>query len=429
VSLAQFTFTDRAVPIVQLGTGDTRTPVGQAVWDVSRWDEPSATWAGTEPTWHDITCETQSYQCAYGRQRSMDRFTVGLAQVIVDNSTGWADPNTVAGTNVLTVRPGRAIRMGVIHAVHGVHWLFRGFVDAVTPTYDPSDPDHVQLDCIDALGEVNRAKFVVTELAPAGETIDKRINRVLDLTEWSPLKRDVHPTGDTLIESDMSGQAADLLGQAAESGGGVVFGDLEANVAYRGLDWMTFPPGTPPDGTIGNVDPGDVCPTKWERPFARADITTRAIFGRGAPSTGVAGPPGPSGEVGPQGPQGPAGPKGDTGAAGATGAPGATGAQGPKGDTGATGAAGTPGAKGDPGATGATGATGAAGTPGATGAQGPKGDPGATGATGPASTVPGPAGPAGTTGAQGPKGDTGATGPQGPKGDTGATGTGTSTWK
>lgn len=367
MTLAAFDWTDRVRPIVEIGLGDTRLVAGGAKWDVSHWDTDGDGWSAIEPTWRDITCDTFSYRCEYGRQRTTERFVPGVATVLVDNASGWADPSHSPNANDLTVRPGRSIRMGVIHAVYGIRWLFRGFVDAVIPTYLPDETDAVELSCIDALGEVNRAKVpALADPAGAGDTVSQRINRILDRAQWIESKRDIWPTSDTLVADELGGQVADLLGQAADSGGGSVFGDLEARIAYRPRDWQTFVPGTPPDGTIGNVDAGDVCPTRWERPFARADITTRAIMGREAPpETGPPGPAGPAGDTGATGPQGPAGP---------------------------------------------------------TGAQGPKGDTGATGATGPAgadSTVPGPQGPAGTTGAQGPKGDkgdTGATGPQGPAG-------------
>lgn len=281
MSLATFQWTDRVRPVVELGIGDTRMTVGQAVWNVSRWDNPSATWAGTEPTWLDITCDTLSASCTYGRQRTTDRFVPGTANILVTNVNGWADPNATTAPGILGVRPGRAVRIGVVHSVYGYRCLFRGFVDVVTPNYDPDEIDLVSLDCVDALGEVNRVKLTPNHDAiAAGDTITQRIGRILDRAEWAPTKRDLWPTADTVIADTMGGQVADLLGQAADSGGGSVFGDLEARIAYRPRDWQTYPPGTPVDGTIGNVDPGDICPTSWERPFDRADIVTRVIIGR-----------------------------------------------------------------------------------------------------------------------------------------------------
>jgi hypothetical protein len=278
VSLAAFTWTTRARPFVQLGIGDSRSFRG-AVWDVARWDVDPARWSGLEPQWLDITCDTRSATCSYGRAATTDRFVPGSATVVVDNATGWADPNANDAPGVLTVRPGRPIRFGVEHAVHGSRVLFRGFVDAMNPVYSPVDTDTVELLCLDALGEINRAKLrPVAAPVGDGEAASARAHRILDAVGWLP--RDVQPSSETLLATDLGGQVADLLGRTADSAGGAVFGDLDGRVAFRPRDWQTYTPDTPIDGTIGNVDPSDVCPVEWERPFARADITTRAIIGR-----------------------------------------------------------------------------------------------------------------------------------------------------
>lgn len=281
MSLAAFTFTTRAHPFVEVGIGDSRAPGAAASWDVQHWDAPDALWSGVEPSWLDVTCDARSFRCEYGRARTTDRFVPGVASVIVDNTSGWADPRGDVMPGVLTMRPGRSIRMGIDHEVHGRRVLFRGFVDAMVPTYAPTGADTVELACLDALGEVNRAKLVPEETPTgAGDTSDVRIARILDLIAWPPSKRDLDPSSLDLIADELGGQVADLLGQAAESGGGSVFGDYDANVAYRGRDWQTYAPDVPVDGTIGNVGPDDVCPIGWERPFARADIATRVIIGR-----------------------------------------------------------------------------------------------------------------------------------------------------
>jgi hypothetical protein len=281
MSLQRFAFTDRCRPVVQVGIGDTRQPAGQARWDVARWDTPADRWAGTEPVWRDITCETRWARCEYGRKRTTDRFVAGVATIEVDNATGWADPAPTDVPGVLTMRPGRPVRFGVEHVTLGRRWLFRGFIDALTPRYLPLDTDTVTLDCVDALGEVNRAKQQALDPPVGdGETVDVRINRLLDGIRWAETKRDIQVTADQLVADDLGGQLADLLGQAADSNGGVVFGDIEARLAYRPRDWQTYVPGSPVAATIGNVEATDVCPVEWERPFNRADIATRAIMGR-----------------------------------------------------------------------------------------------------------------------------------------------------
>lgn len=277
-----FTFTDRATPIVQIGTGDRRTVAVAGVWDVSEWDDPGALWSGDEPLWRDVTCEGLTFEAVYGRRAITDRFVPGVATIRVRNLDGWADPNADDDISVLTVRPGRAIRVGVLHDDYGVCWLFRGIIDAVTPTYEPDGQPVVQLDCVDVLGEVNRAKFAPYP-APvgAGETVDTRIARILDRALWPDSKRDLAATGVTVIADTLGGQVADLLARAADSANAVVFANMDGDICFRHNAWQMFDPATPPDATIGN-GPGDVCPIRWERPFAREDITTRVIIGRDA---------------------------------------------------------------------------------------------------------------------------------------------------
>jgi hypothetical protein len=305
---SRFMFTDRARPIVEVGTGDTHGRGDTSLWDTARWDTPGDRWAGGEPVWVDISCDCYSYDCQYGRGSTIDRFVAGSATVSFDNSSGWADPTADPGD--LSLRPGRQIRLGVEHVVLGTVWLWRGFIDAITPVYDPTDPDTVELSCIDALGEVNRAKTApLPEALFAGDSASDRVNRLLDAAQWSVNKRDVSSAADTLIATDLGGQTADLLGQVADSVGGVVFADTTGTICFRPRDWQVYNPATPPDGTIGNGGTGarqnivedgdpvvyfgdpvvfapvagvgdDVCPARWERPFERADITTRVIMGR-----------------------------------------------------------------------------------------------------------------------------------------------------
>jgi hypothetical protein len=254
----RFTWTDRARPVIEIGIGDVRVehPAGQ--WDVARWDDAAAHWSGLEPEWKDVACDAFTFRCEYGRQRSTDRFVAGAATVVVWNATGWADPKANVEPGILTMRPGRAIRLGVYHATLGTRWLFRGFIDAMSPVYDPTLADTVELSCIDALGEVNRAKLPpIDPPTGAGEPVDVRIGRILDAALWPAQKRVLDPTGDTLLADAMGGQVADLIGRAADSGGGNVYGDTEARIVYRARDWQTFAPGTPPDGSIGNVEMSD----------------------------------------------------------------------------------------------------------------------------------------------------------------------------
>jgi hypothetical protein len=266
---------------MELGVGDTRIPTGQAVWDTARWDTAGDAWAGTEPTWLDVSCEVNTAVADAGRARIVERFRPGYADVTVTNTDGWADlavPPQAPAT--LSVRPGRPIRWGV-DTPTGRHVLFRGFIDDAVPIYQPYGTDVVQLGCIDAFGEVGRLRL--DELgAPvgAGESADARIRRLLDAVAWPVIYRDIQPTSISLAGTTYGTGLTDLLGQAADSAAGSVFADTAGRIVYRARDWQTYAPDVPPDATIGNVGPGDVCPSVWELSFRRGDVAGRVRLGR-----------------------------------------------------------------------------------------------------------------------------------------------------
>lgn len=280
MSLPAFSFTDRAVPVLEIGVGDSRVATTGGLWDSARWDNPAALWAGDEPYWRDVSCETYTVECEYGRRASTDRFVAGALTVVVRNRDGWADPHHTDDISTLSMRPGRALRCGMHHRTLGYRPLFYGVIDAVTPMYEPNRTDSVQLDVIDMLGEINRTKVDGSDTPlGAGDTVDTRINRILDRAGWPTSKRDIARSGVTCVADELAGQVADQLSTAAESANGVVFGSLDGDITFRHDTWQMFDPATPPDATVGNT-PGDVCPTRWERPFDRADISTRVIIGR-----------------------------------------------------------------------------------------------------------------------------------------------------
>lgn len=277
----RFTFTDRAAPVLQIGVGDWRVPGTGAVWGVSKWDTAGALWAGVEPTWLDVSCEAFDAETTYGRRAVTDRYQVGIGSVTVRNLDGWADPHAVANPAQLDMRPGRALRFGIAHRTLGTRWLFRGIIDTIVPTYDPaSNTPTVEFGCIDALGEVNRARLAPLASPAGAETVSARLNRILDRAGHPPSKRDIAASGWAVVADELAGQVADLLGQTAESAGGFVWGDTDGRIGFRHRDWLTFNPATPPDATIGNMGASDVCPGVWQRPFDRAAIATRVIVGR-----------------------------------------------------------------------------------------------------------------------------------------------------
>ena len=308
MSVATISTVPGARPIVELGVGNTNVPSGQAVWDTARWSTDDL-WAGTEPTWLDITCDVHDIEIDQGRDRTISRWQVGTASITVDNTTGVYDVNAVpTSPATLSVRPGRQLRVGMAIDDGVPLWLGRWFIDAANPTYDPVLHDVVQLSCVDAKGQ--SGKVDVAEVADpgvgAGETVTARINRVLDVTGWQTAYRDIAAGSTTLLATKLGSKAVDLIDLAADSAGGAVFGDAAGRLVYRGRDWQTYEPDVPVDGIIGNPVPtgsdivdgpddvvffgdqlvwmastGDaVCPSGWEMSFEAADMATRVLVGR-----------------------------------------------------------------------------------------------------------------------------------------------------
>jgi len=244
-------------PWCELGIGDTRAPAGQARWDVSRWDHADARWAGTEPTWTDRSCEVTDAHASRGRERMIDRFSPATSDVVFRNVDGWADLTAApADPATLTLRPGRQLRWGVTTPA-GRHVIYRGYIDEAVPVYEPYGTDVVACNMIDALTEAGRQQLEALEVAVGdGETADVRIARILDTGGWPTTYRSIDRTGIALQGTEFGAAAVDLIGEAAESAGGTVFGDLAGRVAFRARDWQTYLPDTPPAATIGNVGAG-----------------------------------------------------------------------------------------------------------------------------------------------------------------------------
>ena len=238
-----FTFTDQIRPVCEIGMSDVREA------------EPD--------TWLDVSCHVHEVEIFRGRERFSDHFMPATASITFDNRSGWGDlvgaPLIVAGQ---TLRPARPIRVGVSgvfddDTVESTRWLYRGWIDQATPAYDPVLHDVVTVNCIDAFGEAGQSVAPQGAEQGVNETVTARVNRVLDAVGWFPAKRKMATVATTVQGTPLGSRAVDLMTAAADSAGGVVFGDLDGDVVLKGADWMLYDPDDPPDGEIGNMDPGD----------------------------------------------------------------------------------------------------------------------------------------------------------------------------
>lgn len=192
----------------------------------------------------------------------------------------------VGGSNIDTpiyLEPGVRVRIGVNHQIHGLVWLFHGYVDGFVPTYDPQQRPVARIECIDALGEIGRLPLAdIGGFQP--EEAWQRVTRLLDEADWPDELADIRDDATWMDNSDVEpDRAVELLTQTAESCGGAVYGDPHTGrLTFRGRDWQAWDPDLPPDGYItnGSAPPGTLtaCPSTWERSWKREDMTTRAAL-------------------------------------------------------------------------------------------------------------------------------------------------------
>jgi hypothetical protein len=254
---------------------------------VTRWqpdtggtNEPTSHWVGDQPFYIGIPCHVREVSTFCGRERADETWEVGTATIVVDNADGWADYPLGDPDQLLSMRPGREVRVGVRVDDATNHYLWAGFIDGMEPGFDAEDGEFVTFECIDAKGEAGRT--FLGELAVgvgANETGTDRVRRILNAVSWFTGRRDLQTTSVQLKATTLDAQAVDLLDIAADSCGGAVFGDANGNVAFRGRDWQAVSMSAEPDGTIGNFG-GGVCPLNWEQSFNREDITTKVVLGR-----------------------------------------------------------------------------------------------------------------------------------------------------
>jgi hypothetical protein len=281
---------DGVRPFVEVGVGSGQTDDGTwGQWEVDVWDDPAgAHWAGDQPLWLDVTCHVLDVATAAGRDRAVDKFEVGTATVTCENDDGWADfPLSIADLldddTLISIRPGRPIRIGVQVGGDAPVTLWAGYIDAVNPTYDPTDGERMTFECVDAKGDAGRTDLAKLA-APAGasETVTARVGRILNAATYPSYRRQLDGSGVALRGTTLGGKTVDLLDRAAVSAGGHVYGDVGGDrrdpaVTFRGRDWLDYPKTDPFDGTIGNTGWAGI-PGHWLEAYFTEDPVDSGLF-------------------------------------------------------------------------------------------------------------------------------------------------------
>ena len=195
----------------------------------------------------DVTSTVRNVSIKRGRNRQLEKFTAGNANVIMDNRTRDYDPTNTASPYFGQIVP----RKEVTISDQGVT-IYTGQVADWNFGYTPGGDSTAEVSCVDGL------TLLVDPFLPAGtatgETTGVRIGKVLDAVDWPDFRRNISTGGATLaadvVEADEIA-ALDYLNKISLSEPGAFFVDVDGNVVFRDRDDMQNASGSVIFGTGG----------------------------------------------------------------------------------------------------------------------------------------------------------------------------------
>jgi hypothetical protein len=154
---------------------------------------------------YDVTDKVKSIATRRGKNRQLDEFDGGLANVVFDNNDRTFDPEYVNSPYYGQIIPKRAIRI-----FSGGQPRFQGVIDDWNLAYDPGGNSEASAASSDAFTLFN------TQTLPAGtataQKAGQRVNAILDLPDvnWSTQDREIE-TGLTTLGADVFQEDTNVL--------------------------------------------------------------------------------------------------------------------------------------------------------------------------------------------------------------------------
>jgi hypothetical protein len=127
-------------------------------------------------TYVDLTSIVLSVNIRRGRNRQLDQFNAGTAQVVFNNSTRVLDPLNTSSPYYPYVLP----RSPIIIYANGTP-IYTGYVEDWNLDYSIPNQDRMYARCVDAFGTL--ANQQLNAFTPSAESSSSRINTVLDRPE------------------------------------------------------------------------------------------------------------------------------------------------------------------------------------------------------------------------------------------------------
>jgi hypothetical protein len=178
----------------------------------------------------DVTSKVRSVAIRRGKNRQLDQYDQGLANIVFNNNDRTFDPEYAGSPYYGQIIPKRQIRIS-----SGGVMQFFGLIDDWNLEYEPSGDSIVSAACSDAIGQF--ATQTISVRTNSQQYSGDRVNTILDLPEinWATTSRDIE-TGQMLLGADTipdDTSALAYLRTIEKSEPGSLFISKTGNVVFR----------------------------------------------------------------------------------------------------------------------------------------------------------------------------------------------------
>lgn len=219
-------------PLVEIGFDLTETGTGPFF----ELDDPvkgvldNTEWFVAGELFYDVTEKVRSINITRGKNRALDYFDAGLANVVFNNQDRTFDPEYAASPFYGQIIPKRSIRIR-----SGGEYLFWGVVDDWNLDYDPNNENTASAASSDAFTLFSTQALSAS--TATAQTSGARINAVLSNAEvnWPTGDRDIEDGIQTLIADEIAEgtNVLEYLRTVSRSEPGSLFIGANGDVVFR----------------------------------------------------------------------------------------------------------------------------------------------------------------------------------------------------
>lgn len=219
-------------PLVEIGFDLSDTGRGPFL----KLDDPvsgkldDADWVLAGTLFYDVTNKVKSIAVRRGKNRQLDYYDAGLANIVFNNQDRTFDPEYAASPYYGQIIPKRSVRIS-----SGGEYVFWGVIDDWNLDYDPNGDNTASAACSDAFSYF--ASQTLTGFTPDAQYSGQRINTILSRPDvaWPQQDRDIE-TGVQLLSTDAVADdinALDYLRTVSRSEPGSFFISRAGDVVFR----------------------------------------------------------------------------------------------------------------------------------------------------------------------------------------------------